>query len=373
VAASNLERVKVLSVDDTDANLFAMRQLIEPLGYDVVDASSGREAIALAEEDEFALCLLDVMMPELDGIETLEQLRATARAPSMPVILITAAGWDRGRVERAYSLGAVDYLEKPIPAAVLRGKVKAMVALHESNRALRAREAALMMKDRHIAILAHDLRTPLTTVMATAQLLLRATPTPATRLGADRILSAARRMTAMVKDILEQAREGSGELPMSPEPMDLGPVCKELVADLEICNPSRRIVLAITGDARGEWDRARLGQAIANLLQNALDHGGADVQLSVVDQGAEVEAVVFSEGPTLPPERLAELVQPFRRGRADGAGVGLGLHVVDLVARLHGGTLTVTPSERGNTFAIRIPRMQSWARPRRSVSAADRR
>jgi signal transduction histidine kinase len=357
VVASELAP-KILSVDDTDANLFVVRQLLEPLGYEVVDASSGREALALAAREEFALFLLDVMMPELDGLETLERLRQNAKTASAPVILITAAGWDRARAERAYSLGAVDYLEKPIPAAVLRGKVKAMVALYESNRTLRAREASLAMKDRHIAILAHDLRTPLNTVMAAAHILLHATPTPAARIGSERILGAARRMSSMIKDLLEQARAGSGELPMLPAPMDVGVICQELVADLEICHPTRSIALDITGDVRGEWDRARLCQAVANLLENALEHGRGDVRLSVIDRDAKVEIAVSSEGRPLSTERFAELVQPFRRERTDGEGLGLGLYVVDLVARLHGGKLTVAPSELGNTFVIELPRRQ---------------
>jgi two-component system, sensor histidine kinase and response regulator len=357
VVASGLAP-KILSVDDTDANLFVVRQLLEPLGYEVVDASSGREALDLAAREEFALFLLDVMMPELDGIETLERLRATAKTASAPVILITAAGLDRARVERAYSLGAVDYLEKPIPAAVLRGKDKAMVALYESNRTLRAREASLVMKDRHIAILAHDLRTPLNTVMAAAHILQHATPTPAARIGSERILGAARRMSSMIKDLLEQARAGSGELPMSPVPMDVGVLCQELVADLGICHPARNIVLDVTGDGRGEWDRARLCQAVANLLENALEHGRGDVRLSVVDRGGKIEIAVSSEGRPISLERFTELVEPFRRDSAGGEGLGLGLYVVDLVARLHGGRLTVATSELGNTFVIELPRKQ---------------
>jgi signal transduction histidine kinase len=358
VTELELPPLKILSVDDNESNLFVIRQLIEPLGYEVVDASSGREAIALAEREEFALFLLDVMMPELDGLDTLERLRKTTKATETPVILITAAGWDRARVERAYSLGAVDYLEKPIPVEVLRGKVKAMVALSESNRALRARDAALMMKDRHIAILAHDLRTPLQTVVASAQILLRATPTPAARLGGERILKAAQRMSVMVKDILEQAREGGGELPMSPEPMSLGLVCRELVDDLEVSQPTGRIALAVTGNDRGEWDRARLSQAITNLLENALRHGRGEIRLNVDDRGDEVEIAVFSEGAPVPEAQICELVQPFKQGQTGGDGVGLGLYVVDLIARLHGGKLAVTATERGNTFAIRVPRKQ---------------
>jgi signal transduction histidine kinase len=355
---SEFPRPKVLSVDDTKVNLLVVRELIEPLGYEVVDASCGDEALARAAEDEFALFLLDVMMPGLDGLDTLERLRATAKHPATPAILITAAGWDRGRVERAYSLGAIDYLEKPIPPEVLRGKVRAMVALYESNRALRARDAALAMKDRHIAILAHDLRTPLATIVAAAQLLLRGAPSPAGRLMGERIVKAAHRMSAMVRDILDQARRGGGQLPMAPEPVDLGLLCRELVEDLEVVDVNRGIVLDVAGNLRGEWDRARLCQAVTNLLENAARYGRGSTRLSVFDRGAEVEIAVFSEGAPIAVERLSRLTRPFERGTemAGGEGMGLGLYVVDQIARLHGGALTVRPAATGNTFAILLPR-----------------
>jgi signal transduction histidine kinase len=351
-----LPRAKVLSVDDTRANLLVVRELIEPLGCEVVDASSGDEALARAAEDEFALFLLDVMMPGLDGLDTLDRLHA--KHPETPAILITAAGWDRARVERAYALGAIDCLEKPIPPEVLRGKVQATVALYESNRALRARDAALAMKDRHIAILAHDLRTPLATIVAAAQLLLRAQPSPAGRLMGERIVKAAHRMGVMVRDILEQARQGDGQLPMAPEPVDLGLLCRELVADLEVVDVNRSIVFDVAGNVRGVWDRARLCQAVTNLLENAARYGRGNTRLTVFDRGAEVEIAVFSDGPPIAPERLPQLTQPFERGGTQGDGVGLGLYVVDQIARLHGGDLTVTPTATGNTFAIRIPRTQ---------------
>src|SRR4051794_38659554 len=108
------EPIKILSVDDVPANLFAMRMLLEPLGYVVDDAQSGDQALALARSSEFALILLDVMMPVMDGIETLARLRATARLPNTPVILVTAADVDPSMIERAYDLGALDYITKPV-------------------------------------------------------------------------------------------------------------------------------------------------------------------------------------------------------------------------------------------------------------------
>jgi CheY-like chemotaxis protein len=128
---------RVLSVDDTPANLYAVRALLEPMGHTVVDASSGAEALDLARAEEFAVVLLDVMMPEMDGMETLRRLRTIVSARHTPVILVTARDVNLSEIEQAYALGAVDYISKPVPGEILRGKVNALASAYETHRALR--------------------------------------------------------------------------------------------------------------------------------------------------------------------------------------------------------------------------------------------
>src|SRR5687767_763372 len=91
---------KILSVDDTPANLLAIRALLEPLGYEIRDARSGEEALSLVARHEFAVVLLDVMMPGMDGLETLARLRRTPAVADVPVILITASNLDLGTISR---------------------------------------------------------------------------------------------------------------------------------------------------------------------------------------------------------------------------------------------------------------------------------
>jgi two-component system, sensor histidine kinase and response regulator len=350
-------RPKILSVDDHASNRLAMRELLEPLGYEVVDAASGHEAIARAADDEFALFVLDVMMPGLDGLDTLSRLRQTAKFPHTPTILVTAMDSDPQRLERAYALGVVDYIEKPIAVEVLRGKVRALVALYEVNRQLRARDAALAMKDRHIAILAHDLRNPLNTILGAAQVTLRSNDLAAAHRAGERVVRAANRMVAMIRDLLDHARAAAGRLSISREPLDLGALTRELIEEFEVADPNRHISLEVLGDVHGDWDVARVYQALSNLVGNATHYGGGRAGVTLADRGEAVEVAVVNVGPPIPPDLLPTLFQPFKRGHDDGMGLGLGLYIVDLIARAHGGTVTVESNlARGTTFLLRLPR-----------------
>jgi signal transduction histidine kinase len=356
---TQVKPARILSVDDTPGNLYVIRELLSPLGYQVIDAASGEEALERAANEEFALFLLDVMMPGLDGLETLTRLRTSAKCPDTPAVLVTAGTRDARDIGRAYALGAFDYIEKPIAPEVLRGKVKALVTLYEVNRDLRARDAALAMKDRYIAILAHDLRNPLNTVLGASHILRRAEAPPAFRLAGERITRAVTRMDAMIRDLLDHARAGAGNLPMSPSAnVDLGALARELTEEFEVADPARKIVLTVTGDVRGEWDAARLYQALSNLVGNATHYGRGSARLAVTDQGPFVEAAVTNDGPAISPELLPHLFQPFQRGNDGGSSsVGLGLYIVDAISRSNGGQVTVDSSaEHGTTFRLRLPR-----------------
>nr|MBA3889530.1 response regulator [Gemmatimonadaceae bacterium] len=125
---------RVLIVDDRAENLLALEAVLEPLAVEVVRASSGLEAIARSAEQEFAVVLLDVMMPGVDGLETARQLKARSVSRLTPIIFLTALDVDRRRVHDGYASGAVDYLLKPIDPAVVRAKVSAFVDLYRNRR-----------------------------------------------------------------------------------------------------------------------------------------------------------------------------------------------------------------------------------------------
>ena len=125
----------VLIVDDRRENLLALEALLDPLGVRVVRATSGREAVSRCVDEEFAVVILDVMMPDADGVETARMLKARGASRLTPIIFLTAAEADRRRVHDGYASGAVDYLFKPVDPDVLRAKVAAFVDLHRNRRA----------------------------------------------------------------------------------------------------------------------------------------------------------------------------------------------------------------------------------------------
>ncbi len=350
-------RMAVLSVDDLAANRFVVRALLEPLGIEVDDAASGAEALELAVRKEFAVALVDVMMPEMDGLETLVRLRADPRSAAMPVILITAGDMDLAVVEHAYELGAVDWIAKPIAPAILRGKVRAFVSLYEVNRQLRARDAALASKNRHLAVLAHDLRNPLSTIVAGASMLQRELPASRVVALADRVARAASRMGTMIGDLLDHARVEAGTLMANRASLDLGQLCGEIVEEFEVADANRRIGLSLAGDLQGEWDPARMYQVLSNLIGNATRFGNGKADVSADGRSETVEIAVHNDGPPIAPEVLPLIFEPFNRGPDQGAGLGLGLYIAREIVRSHDGEIAARSSiDGGTTFTIRLGR-----------------
>src|SRR4051812_45845417 len=129
-------QASVLLVDDQPENLVALSAVLEPLGQDLVHASSGEEALKLLLKMEFALILLDVQMPGLDGFETAALIKQREKTRDVPIIFVTAISKDTEHIFRGYSEGAVDYLLKPYDPAVLRSKVSVFVQLYQKSAAL---------------------------------------------------------------------------------------------------------------------------------------------------------------------------------------------------------------------------------------------
>jgi two-component system, sensor histidine kinase and response regulator len=357
IEESEFPAAPILMVDDRPANLLALTALLEPLASPLLSARSGREALELAAGSDLALVLLDVMMPEMDGFETLARLRAIPATKTVPVILVTAYELDARAMEKVQGMGTVDYILKPIAAELLRSKVAAFVSLHRRGEELRRRGEALAAKDRHIAMLAHDLQTPLAAAGVSASQLLRAQLEPRLHRNAERISRGVLRMSEMIRNLTDYARAGRGAIPITPTEMDVGELCREVADDLQAVDAERRIDLGFSGALGGSWDRNRLYQAIANLLGNALRYGAGDVVISARGDETDVEVTVHNAGPPIAAELMPVIFQPFERGQLDRAGLGLGLYVVREVARAHGGDISVTSSlTDGTTFALRLPR-----------------
>ena len=141
-------KVDILIVDDNAKNVLAFEAMLESLGQNVVRAGSGEEALGHLLERDFALTLLDIQMPGLDGFQTAQLIRARDRSRHMPIIFLTAFSGDDAQISQGYELGAVDFLFKPVSPLILRAKVQAFVDLHQKTLEIK-RQAVLLCEVEH--------------------------------------------------------------------------------------------------------------------------------------------------------------------------------------------------------------------------------
>lgn len=354
--------VCVLIVDDRPENLDVLQVLLERPGLRLLRAKSGPEALELLLEHDVALALLDVHMPDMDGFELAELMRGTERTRAVPIIFVTAATPAVDRIFRGYEAGAVDFLFKPINPHLLQSKVNVFIELFRQRQQLAEQveehKALIRTAELLIGVLSHDLRAPLGAIVTASELLATIHRTDERTVQiTSRIRSSSRRMTRLIEQLLDftNARV-TGRLPVRPADNDLRELCHAAMFEFE---PSRnRIELTVTGDTRGRWDGDRLLQIIWNLVGNALQHGQPDEPVELVIDGSSADTVTIrvSNGGEIPPDRRTALFSPFLRASGSTHGTGLGLFIVDSIARAHGGTVEVASGDGRTTFTVTLPR-----------------
>ncbi|WP_240360548.1 GAF domain-containing sensor histidine kinase [Pyxidicoccus caerfyrddinensis] len=228
---------------------------------------------------------------------------------------------------------------------------------------LGAHEAA-QLREQLIGIVSHDLRNPLNAITLTAATLIRRTDLDdRARRGLSRILESADRANRLIRDLLDftQARMGK-PLPVNPQSVDLHALTQQVVDEVGLATPGRRLDVVCEGDARGTWDPDRIAQVLTNLLTNALQYSpaGTPIRVKTEGQGGKVVLSVCNEGPPIPAQVLPGLFEPMTRGSREGGerrSIGLGLYIVDQIVRAHAGSVEVVSTEGvGTTFRVRLPR-----------------
>ncbi|MGH8086395.1 MAG: response regulator [Lysobacter sp.] len=411
--------VKILLVDDQPGRLLTYRAILEPLGEELVEASSGVDALKRLMEDDFALILLDVNMPGMDGFETASMIHQHPRFERTPIIFVTAVNvTDMDRL-RGYKLGAVDYVMVPVIPEILRSKVVVLAELHrkrlelesanaklaaanqalqveqarelevlneslrKANAALGAQNVALhdeiaeraraeqllreadRRKDEFLATLAHELRNPLAPLQNAMSIRRLSNPDADDPLQGlmERQLAL---LVRLIDDLLDIARISQAKLTLRKHATSLREIVDSAV---EVARPAieqgeHELVVSLPVEPiRLVADQARLSQVFANLLNNAAKYSEphGHIELAAQVNEGRVEVQVRDAGIGLRPDQVDSIFEMFSQvetaiDRTHG-GLGIGLTLVRRLTEMHDGQVSVTSEGLGHgaTFAVTWP------------------
>jgi signal transduction histidine kinase len=400
--------INILLVDDEPKNLTVLQTVLDLPGYRLVVATSADQALLALVAEEFALLILDIRMPGMTGFELAQMIKGRKKTSHIPIIFLTAYYSEDQHVLEGYGSGAVDYLQKPINASVLRAKVAVFAELHRKSREIEVSNRSLLAevterhnaerrleelnenlerlvtertrtlkqleselretdrrKDEFIATLAHELRNPLAPVQYAVQILCRQSG-GAENTARDIIGRQVRVIARLVDDLMDVSRINRGHVELQRQVIDLATVVEHAVEASRpfIDEGGHQLVVSLPEHAvLLDADATRLAQVFVNLLGNAAkytDRGGR-IELAVECDQSEVRISVKDDGIGIPVDQLHSVFAMFARidsamSRSRG-GLGIGLSLVKHLVELHGGRVEAISEGlgKGSAFVVALP------------------
>jgi signal transduction histidine kinase len=411
---SDFEKPKILVVNDDAASLLALTSLLEQWAdesnYEVLSARSGQDALRQVLRHDFAVILLDVNMPGMDGFETAEAIHQRPRSADIPIIFVTAFLADEIDRLKAYQRGAADFMFTPVIPQVLRAKVQVFVTLATKNEQLkrqaeklsqrtteltatnkrlvlemeerRAAERKSSAKDEFLAMLGHELRNPLSAISSAAALL-GMSGASADALARARLIvqRQSQHLSRIVDDLLDLSRAMSGKILLSRKRLDLGILVSACLDTFRATGRTSGYSIDTRLDAGWvDGDATRLEQIATNLIDNALKYtpSGGSIEIAILLDGEEVVLRVRDSGVGIAADLLPLVFDVFVQGaisidRSQG-GLGIGLSLVRRLVELHGGSVSATSAgnSSGSTFEIRLPRAEAAANDAAPAQSEDK-
>ncbi len=416
---TDFNNVDILVVDDYPENILAIESILENAGVNIVKAHSGKEALLAVLKYDFALILLDVQMPGMDGFETAELLRSRPKTSQIPIIFVTAISKEQSHVFKGYEAGAVDYLFKPFDPVILKSKVRVFVELFSHRRELEKTKISLQqlnrrleervkqktldlqakadelqranqrlveldeMKTAFLSSVSHELRTPLTSVMGFAKLIDKeflksiaplAGSCPVLGKKCSRIHenlvvigNEGERLTRLINDVLDLNRIETGNVIWNDVELSPSDILAQSLRAVDVCfldRPEIKLVTDFSEDLPGVVaDRDKLEQVLINLLDNAgkfTREGFIAVRARTTHDGHLV-VMVEDSGEGIPPKDLDKVFDSFHQVKGDTLhnkprGTGLGLAICRQIIQHYGGKIWVESQlGRGSTFNFTLP------------------
>ncbi len=360
------EKMNILLVDDMPSKILALESVLADLGQNIVKAKSGTEALRYLLQQDFAVILLDVNMPGMDGFETASLIRQRKNSEHTPIIFITAINTNETHVYRGYSLGAVDYIFTPVVPEVLKAKVAVFVDLAKKTQQIRVQAQELARSNRELEefayVASHDLQEPLRMVGSYTQLLAQHSKehldAEATEY-VEVVIKSVKRMHALINDLLEYSRIGRRTKKLTSTNCE--DVLQAVMFDLKslVTETQAKITHDMLPSVMA--DNSKLYQLFQNLISNALKfHGNRPPKIhvsatlkdgewifSVRDNGIGIETCYF--------DRIFQVFQRLHSSR-EYPGTGIGLAICKKIAEFHGGRIWLDSEFGiGSTFYFAIP------------------
>ena len=354
-------RVNLLVVDDDATKRFALRTILTPLDEQVVEASSGADALRQLLRNEFAVILLDVRMPVMDGFETAQLIRQRPRSELTPIIFVTALDQAETDMARGYNLGAVDFIFAPVVPAILRAKVSVFADLYRAQQELRRYRTQLesLVQERTIALtainreleafsysVANDLRAPLMSFDSVSRELLAGY---GNRLDAkardhlERMRETSERMASAFDAVQTLFRLSSGEI--RREQVDVSALAADIIRELEGADPGRMVEVEITPGIVASGDKRLMRMLLTNLLSNAwkFTAGKRPAMITVGCELVDGESRIFVKDNGVGFDMIDShrLFGAFQRlhSASDFPGAGIGLATARRIVNRHGGRI----------------------------------
>lgn len=385
------DRVNILLVDDQPANLVALEAMLQGLGQNLIKAESGREALKWLLTHEFAVILLDVKMPEMDGFETATLIRERDKSRHTPILFLTAADKSSDHAVRGYAVGAVDYLVKPVVPEFVRSKVAVFVELAKKSELLR-RQTQLLLESEQAALelaetraelvrdlehknrelesfsyaVSHDLQAPLRRIDSFSRAVLESQGEQLDQSGRrylERVREASQHMAQLIDDVLYLSRVTRADL--REQDVDLSALTTMILSRLQESEPARKVDIKVRPGVVVGGDGQLLRIALENLLENAWKftnkQPGARIEFGVTQVSGEPTYFVRDNGAGFDMTYADRLFGPFQRlhPQNEFAGSGIGLATVQRIIHRHGGQVWAEGLVgQGATFQFTLGRVR---------------